>query len=44
MKIAFLQYHLKTGGITTVLKQQLVAVGEKAILFLLLSIFQLPNS
>ena len=29
MKIAFLHYHLKTGGVTTVLKEQLVAIGEK---------------
>ncbi len=29
MKIAFLHYHLKTGGVTTVLKQQLVAIGKK---------------
>jgi hypothetical protein len=27
MKIAFIHYHLKTGGVTTVLKQQLVAVA-----------------
>ena len=29
MKIAFMHYHLKTGGVTTVLKQQLNAIGEK---------------
>jgi hypothetical protein len=29
MKIAFLHYHLKTGGVTTVLKQQLDAIGKK---------------
>jgi hypothetical protein len=29
MKIAFLHYHLKTGGVTTVLKQQLVAIPQK---------------
>ncbi len=29
MKIAFLHYHLKTGGVTTVLKQQLSAIGKK---------------
>ena len=29
MKIAFLHYHLKTGGVTTVLKQQLVAIPKK---------------
>ena len=29
MKIAFLHYHLKTGGVTTVLKQQLNAVGKQ---------------
>ena len=29
MKIAFLHYHLKTGGVTTVLKQPLVAIGKK---------------
>ena len=28
MKIAFLHFHLKTGGVTTVLKQQLSAVGR----------------
>ena len=29
MKIAFMHYHLKTGGITTVLRQQLNAIGKK---------------
>jgi hypothetical protein len=29
MKIAFLHYHLKTGGVTTVLKQQLAAIPKK---------------
>ena len=29
MKIAFLHYHLKTGGVTTVLRQQLAAIGKK---------------
>ena len=29
MKIAFLHYHLKTGGVTTVIKQQLAAIGKK---------------
>jgi len=29
MNIAFLEYHLKTGGVTTVLKQQFAAIGEK---------------
>ena len=29
MKIAFLHYHLKTGGVTTVLKHQLDAIGKK---------------
>jgi len=29
MKIAFLHYHLKTGGVTTVLKHQLAAIGKK---------------
>ncbi|MEX1326754.1 MAG: hypothetical protein AB1Z29_08130 [Desulfobacterales bacterium] len=29
MKIAFMHYHLKTGGVTTVLKQQLNAIGKK---------------
>jgi glycosyltransferase involved in cell wall biosynthesis len=29
MNIAFLHYHLKTGGVTTVLKQQLDAIGKK---------------
>lgn len=29
MNIAFLHYHLKTGGVTTVLKQQLVAIPKK---------------
>ena len=28
MKVAFLHYHLKTGGVTTVLKQQITAVGH----------------
>ena len=27
MKIAFLHYHLKTGGVTTVLRQQINAIG-----------------
>jgi len=30
MKIAYLHYHLKTGGVTTVLKQQLAALGRQA--------------
>jgi len=30
MKIAYLHYHLKTGGVTTVLKQQLSAVARQA--------------
>ncbi|MGD9289681.1 MAG: hypothetical protein PVG74_18830 [Desulfobacterales bacterium] len=29
MNIAFLHYHLKTGGVTTVIKQQLAAIGKK---------------
>jgi hypothetical protein len=29
MKIAFIHYHLKTGGVTTVLKQQVEALGEE---------------
>jgi len=29
MKIAFIHYHLKTGGVTTVLKQQVEALREK---------------
>ena len=29
MKIAFLHYHLKTGGVTTVLKQQLGALSDR---------------
>jgi hypothetical protein len=29
MKIAFLHYHLKTGGVTTVIKQQLAAIDKK---------------
>jgi glycosyltransferase involved in cell wall biosynthesis len=29
MKIAFIHYHLKTGGVTTVLKQQVEALKEK---------------
>lgn len=29
MKIAYLHYHLKTGGVTTVLKQQLAAVARQ---------------
>ena len=29
MKIAFIHYHLKTGGVTTVLKQQLDAVSSQ---------------
>ena len=35
MKIAFLHYHLKTGGVTTVLKQQLSAVGRQSETLLL---------
>jgi hypothetical protein len=30
MKIAFIHYHLKTGGVTTVLKQQLTAISRQA--------------
>mgnify|MGYP000455818230 CR=1 FL=1 len=30
MKIAYMHYHLKTGGVTTVLKQQLVAVARQS--------------
>ncbi len=30
MKIAYLHYHLKTGGVTTVLKQQLLAVARQS--------------
>lgn len=30
MKIAFIHYHLKTGGVTTVLKQQLAAIARQA--------------
>jgi glycosyltransferase involved in cell wall biosynthesis len=30
MKIAFIHYHLKTGGVTTVLKQQLSAIDRRA--------------
>jgi hypothetical protein len=30
MKIAFLHYHLKTGGVTTVIKQQVQAIRQKA--------------
>jgi hypothetical protein len=29
MKIAFIHYHLKTGGVTTVLKQQLAAISDQ---------------
>ena len=29
MKIAFIHYHLKTGGVTTVLKQQLGAISDR---------------
>jgi hypothetical protein len=29
MKIAFIHYHLKTGGVTTVLKQQLNAISDR---------------
>ena len=29
MKIAFIHYHLKTGGVTTVLKQQVEAIREE---------------
>ncbi len=29
MRIAFIHYHLKTGGVTTVLKQQLAAISDR---------------
>ena len=29
MKVAYLHYHLKTGGVTTVLKQQLAALARQ---------------
>jgi hypothetical protein len=29
MKIAFLHYHLKTGGVTTVLRQPVETIGAK---------------
>lgn len=35
MKIAFVHYHLKTGGVTTVLKQQIEAVRDKVELLVL---------
>ena len=31
MKIAFLHYHLKTGGVTTVIRQQIEAVGKNCV-------------
>jgi hypothetical protein len=35
MKIAFIHYHLKTGGVTTVLKQQIKAIQNKCTTFVL---------
>ena len=35
MKIAFVHYHLKTGGVTTVLKRQIAALGDACDLFVL---------
>lgn len=35
MKIAFVHYHLKTGGVTTVLKRQIAALGDACNLFVL---------
>jgi len=35
MKIAFIHYHLKTGGVTTVLKRQIAALGHACDLFVL---------
>ena len=31
MKIAFMHYHLKTGGVTTVIKQQLEALDQHCL-------------
>jgi hypothetical protein len=33
MKIAFLHYHLKTGGVTTCLKQQVAALKNDCDMF-----------
>ncbi len=35
MKIAFIHYHLKTGGVTTVLKQQIKAIRDESDLLVL---------
>ena len=35
MKIAFLHYHLKTGGVTTVLKQQVIALKDRCEILVL---------
>jgi len=35
MKIAFIHYHLKTGGVTTVLKQQIKAIWDESDLLVL---------
>jgi len=35
MKIAFIHYHLKTGGVTTVLKQQIKAIQNSCDIFVL---------
>jgi len=35
MKIAFVHYHLKTGGVTAVLKRQIAALGDACDLFVL---------
>jgi hypothetical protein len=42
MKIAFMHYHLKTGGVTTVLKQQVEAVSESNDVLVLTG--ELPES
>jgi len=43
MKIAFIHYHLKTGGVTTVLKQQIKAIQNSCDTFVLTGSDQNPS-
>ncbi len=43
MKIAFIHYHLKTGGVTTVLKQQIKAIQNSCDIFVLTGSDQKPS-
>jgi hypothetical protein len=43
MKIAFIHYHLKTGGVTTVLKQQIKAIQNSCDTFVLTGSDQKPS-